>query len=96
MAESTSVTGDSDIILPYNFKPDSFWSTTSKGSDSKDTGSQASFTKQLGNTSWCLCGKCAVMPTAIECTCCRELQELEECFDKSGACVTNQGAFKIV
>ena len=91
MAES-SVTGDSDVIVPYNF---GLWST-SEDSDSEDTGSQASFTERLGNTSWCACGKCVVMPTAIECTCCQELQELEERFEDSGVCVTNLEAFKIV
>ena len=89
------MTGESDVIVPYNFEPDGLWST-SEDSDSEDTGSQASFTERLGNTSWCACGKCVVMPTAIECTCCRELQELEERFEDSGACVTNLEAFKIV
>ena len=91
MAES-SVTGDS---VPYNFEPDGLWST-SEDSDSEDSGSQASLTERLGNTSWCSCGKCVVMPTVIECTCCRELQELEEHFEESGACATNLEVFKIV
>ena len=89
------MTGDSDVIVPYNFEPDGLWST-SKDSDSEDTSSQASFTERLGDTSWCACGKCVVMPTAIECTCCRELQELEEHFEDSSAFVTNQEASKIV
>ena len=49
MVES-SVTGDSDVIAPYRFEPESLWST-SKESDSDDTNSQASFTERLGNTS---------------------------------------------
>ena len=48
MAES-SVTGDSDVIAPYRFEPESLWST-SEESDSDDTNSQASFTERLGNT----------------------------------------------
>ena len=87
MAES-SVTGDSDVIVPYNFEPNGLWSTSE---DSDSTARQVSL-----NGSWCLCGKCLVMPTAIECTCCQELQELEECFEESGACVTNLEVFKIV
>ena len=45
MAES-SVTADSDMILPYRFEPDSLWSS-SEESDSDDTDSQASFTERL-------------------------------------------------
>ena len=48
MAES-NVTGDSDVTVPYNFEPDGLWSSC-EDSDSKDTGSQVSFTEQLGNT----------------------------------------------
>ena len=79
MSES-SVTGDSDVIAPYRFEPESLWST-SEESDSDDTNSQASFTERLGNTSWCSCAKCLTMPRAVECICCRELAEVEECLE---------------
>ena len=45
MAES-SVTGDSDVIAPYRFEPESLWST-SEENDSDDTNSQESFTERL-------------------------------------------------
>ena len=97
MAES-SVTGDSDVIVPYNFKPDGQWSSSSSEESDSDgsTGSQTSFTKQLRNTSWCSCAKCVAMPHEIECTYCQELPEVEECFEESGACVTSLEAFKTV
>ena len=94
MAES-SVTGDSDVIVPYNFEPDGFWSSSSS-EESDSNGSQASFTERLGNTSWCSCTKCVPMPRAIECTCCRELPEVEERFEEGGACVSSLEAFKTV
>ena len=89
------MTGDSDVIVSYNFEPDGLWSSSDE-SDSDDTGSQASFTERLGNTSWCSCAKCVTMPTGIECTCCRELEEVEEHLEESGACVTSLEAFKNV
>ena len=94
MAES-SVTGDSDVIAPYRFEPESLWST-SEESDSDDTNSQASFTERLGNTSWCSCAKCLTMPRAVECICCRELAEVEECLEGSDGCVMCLETFKTV
>ena len=51
MADS-DVTSDSDVIVPYNFEPDGLWSSSSS-EESDNDGSQACFTKWLGNTSWC-------------------------------------------
>ena len=46
MAES-SVTGDSDVILPYRFEPDGLWSSSeeSEENDSDNGESQSSFTE---------------------------------------------------
>ena len=41
-------------------------------------------TSRMGNTEWCLCGACALMPVANECYCCQELEELNQKFDNSG------------
>ena len=41
-------------------------------------------TSRMGNTQWCLCGACALMPVANECYCCQELEELNQKFDNSG------------
>ena len=94
MAES-SATHDSDVIVPYNFEPDGLWSS-SEESESDDNDSQASFTERLGNTSWCSCMKCVAMPRAIECTCCRELSEVEERLEESSTCITSVEVFKTV
>ena len=97
MAES-NVRSDSDVIVPYSFEPGGLWSSsTSEESDIDDSaGSKASFTERLGNTSWCSCAKCVPMPQSIECTCCRELTEVEERSEESGSCVTSMEAFKTV
>ena len=72
------MTGDNDVIVSYNFEPDGLWSSSSSSSEESDSdGSQASFTEWLGNTS------CVAMPRTIECTCCRELPEVEERFEES-------------
>ena len=39
---------------------------------------------RIGNIDWCLCGVCASMPSAEECYCCQELEELNQKFDDSG------------
>ena len=60
MAES-NVTGDSGVIVPYNFEPDGLWSSSEESDSDDSTGSQANFTKRLGNTSWCSCTNCVPM-----------------------------------
>ena len=39
---------------------------------------------RIGNTNWCMRGVCVAMPSADECYCCRELEELNQKFDDSG------------
>ncbi|CAH3148908.1 unnamed protein product [Pocillopora meandrina] len=54
-------------------------------------------TSRMGNTEWCLCGACALMPVANECYCCQELEELNQKFDNSGVrCITEHPKFGIV
>ena len=90
------MTGDSDVIISYSFEPDGLWSSSEESDSDDSASSQVSFTEQLGNTSWCSCAKCVPMLRAIECTCCRELPELEERFEESGSCVMSMEAFKSV
>ena len=94
MAES-SVAADSDVILPYRFEPDSFWSS-SEESDSDDVDSQASFTERLGNTSCCSCAKCLPMPRDVECICCCKLSEVAQCLEGSDGCVPCLETYKTV
>ena len=60
-----------------------------------DSDSQASFTERLGSTLWYSCAKCVTMPCTIECTCCRELSELEveEHLEESSSCITSLEVF---
>ena len=97
MAES-SVTGDRDVILPYRFEPDGLWSSCeeSEENDSDNGEGQSSFTEQLGNTLWCSCANCVVMPRALECTCYREFPEVKERLEEGVVCVTSLEAFKTV
>ena len=96
MAES-SVMHDGDVIIPYNFAPDGLWSSSEESDGNiNDNDSQASFTEHLGNTLWCTCVKCVTMPRTIECTCCRELSEVEERLEETSTCITSSEAFKIV
>ena len=92
------MTGDSDVILPYRFKPNGLWSSSeeSEENDSDNGKSQSSFTEQLGNTLWCFCVNCVVMPHAFECTCCREFPEVEEHLEEGVLCFTSLEAFKTV
>ena len=43
-----------------------------------DIREQASFTEQLGSTSWCECVKCATVSSGIKCQCCREMESAVE------------------
>ena len=94
MAES-SVTGDSDVILPYRFELDVLWSSSAEN-NSDNSENQSSFTEQLGNTLWCSCANCVVMPHAVEYTCCREFAEVEEHLEEGVVCVTSLEVFKTV
>lgn len=47
------------------------------------------------DSSWCLCGRCAVMPTATECICCKELEAVRGKLGESDGvhCITQHGRF---
>ncbi|XP_071837202.1 uncharacterized protein [Apostichopus japonicus] len=45
----------------------------------------------------CHCGQCAVMPTARECRCCREIEKVRNVMDEEGAaCITLHPGFEAV
>ena len=48
---------------------------------------------RIGNTHWCVCGKCVIMMSEDECYCCQELDVLNEKFDSSGL-YSNYSLFK--
>ncbi|XP_057687907.1 uncharacterized protein LOC130927605 [Corythoichthys intestinalis] len=52
---------------------------------------------------WCTCGNCQQMPTAVECVCCHEIEEVvtvrqqgEEHFNQVLACITNHPGLNAV
>ncbi|XP_054759764.2 P2X purinoceptor 7-like [Lytechinus pictus] len=52
---------------------------------------QAQAEARLANNEWCGCGNCVVMPTAIECICCREIAR---CLDlQAHGCVRDHEDF---
>ena len=69
-------------IQPYQLEPEysSSEEIEEQGSDSEEEEisnfeppSRESRRANTDNTSWCLCDRCAVMPTEKECVCCKEL-----------------------
>ena len=47
--------------------------------------------------SWCLCGRCVVMPSEMECVCCREFDPVNSMLaDKSVQCITLHPRFAAV
>ncbi|XP_071831609.1 uncharacterized protein [Apostichopus japonicus] len=52
---------------------------------------------RLDGTQWCHCGQCAVMPTARECRCCSEIDQVRTVMDEEGAaCITLHPGFEAV
>ena len=74
-------------------------------SDNKDSSSesetnireQASFTEQLGSTSWYVCTKCSTMSSSIVCQCCTEMENAVERIAKNESywCITDHKQFKL-
>ena len=60
------------------------------------TARQVLLNDYVGNTLWYTYAKCVAMPCAFECTCCRELPEVEEHLEESDTCVMSLEAFKTV
>ena len=40
---------------------------------------------RVGNTAWCSCNRCSVMPSVAECLCSQEVDELEYRVEASGS-----------
>lgn len=67
-------------IAPYQFEPyasdDSDGDTDENLSDDHHDAGQNE--DRLQNNSWCTCDYCNVMPTGIECLCCKEIQRVQD------------------
>lgn len=76
-------------VEPFQFEPtyppgeEPIQSDDDEGEDSPEA---CTSSMRTGNTEWCICGECISMPTADECYCCQELEELNQKFDESGLC----------
>ena len=73
-------------IQPFQFEP-----TYSPGEEPseddffhQDEQDEPDSSARIGNTNWCMCGVCVAMPSADECYCCQELEELNQKFDDTG------------
>ena len=83
---STSCESDDDILpdlqklQPYDFEPKLSSSDLSSTSSEEDVSSSGSETTEsrLGNTNWCLCGKCLPIPTHTVSLCCLDTNEVPE------------------
>lgn len=86
-------------IQPFQFEP-----TYSPGEEPseddffhQDEQDEPDSSARIGNTNWCMCGVCVAMPSADECYCCQELEELNQKFDDTGVtCITTHEKFRIV
>ena len=71
-------------IQPYQLEPEysSSEEIEERSSDSEEEEigdlNSSSGESRRTNTSWCLCDRCAVMPTEVECICCKELAFLSK------------------
>ena len=57
---------------------------------------------RLDSSHWCLCSACEVMPTVIECQCCREFSKIKDKMELIGLdpdvqeCITSSDRFDVV
>lgn len=85
----------------YRFEP------TVDSSDASETDSSESEAdvpldlvqnNRIGNTNWCTCGHCIIMPTDSESTCCKELGKVCEMIERDGlelVCVRDHPDFDL-
>ena len=85
---SSSESSDNDsipdigMLKPYDQEPRRTSFDEGSLSDHSSTCSTDSETLRIGNTDWCLCGRCAPMETYTESLCCKDTNEiLEEYFE---------------
>ncbi|KAK7480235.1 hypothetical protein BaRGS_00028511 [Batillaria attramentaria] len=89
-----------EVILPYQFEPEEDHSDADERaslpvSDGVDETDQRSRLALSAN--WCQCQLCGVMPTANECRCCMEIDEMRVLMDGvSEACITQHPGFATV
>ncbi|KAK2553535.1 hypothetical protein P5673_025020 [Acropora cervicornis] len=88
-------------ILPYQLEPE--YSSSEEiedhvsDSEEEEIGDLElpSGENRATHTSWCLCERCAVMPTKKECVCCKEIAFLSKVM-KGLSCITEHESFPAV
>ena len=65
-------------LRPYDFEPVPSHPVSQQGSN--DCAQATSSQTRKGNTDWCECGKCRSMDTEDETKCCRDDDEVPECY----------------
>jgi len=67
-------------IQPYQFEPRGRGSRSQRRPQQPDEDPAKVSTEpaRLLSTSWCICEKCMIMPTTEECTCCREIPQVQQ------------------
>jgi len=84
-------------IQPYMFQPKRQTAPSKEKSDKGGSKQNADDPQRKTHTNWCLCGKCAIMPSAVECLCCREIPEISLMLEQSDIhCVTLHRRFAAV
>ncbi|XP_024147232.1 P2X purinoceptor 7 isoform X1 [Oryzias melastigma] len=96
--EEESCGDDESLVQPYRFEPfcESEEDVAESSSDADDD-SQHEDSARLQNTAWCQCQCCAVMPLAVECICCHEIEEVQGEMLRSGvnaSCITEVDSFQ--
>ena len=66
------------LLKPYDQEPRRTSFDEGSLSDHSSTCSTDSETLRIGNTDWCLCGRCSPMETHTESLCCKETNEIPE------------------
>lgn len=66
-----------DKVLGFQFEPVRSTPTEPDYVDCSDEDVPNQTRMGQNVTDWCSCGNCQNMPTAIECVCCLELQEIQ-------------------
>ena len=73
-------------VQPFLFEPTyppGEETSDSQGEDEEEGGEVNANSSRIGLTQWGICGGCEAMPSADECFCCQELEELNQKFDES-------------
>ena len=74
-----------NVAVGYRYEP---YVDASDASETESSDSEIDVPQQqenrVGNTNWCTCGNCVIMPTDMESTCCKELPKVYQKMESVG------------